>query len=122
MSFWLCLCCFASCSASFVPLAVSQLLKDQLRWADLVGQTKTLEFVLVLPETTKEDAETIASKINEAVNELTVTGENGDEVELIPLFGVTEWTKGDDTRSLLKRAGNALGTAAAETGKQVQIA
>jgi len=44
---------------------VAQLLKDQLRWADLIGCTEQQEFVLVLPETTEEAAMLLADKLEQ---------------------------------------------------------
>ncbi|MCF6274428.1 MAG: diguanylate cyclase, partial [Robiginitomaculum sp.] len=46
-----------------VLTAVSFYLRDQMRWVDLVGRTGDEEFTLILPETTKTAAFTLANKI-----------------------------------------------------------
>ena len=43
--------------------SISYLLRDQMRWADLVGRTDDGHFVFVLPETGLEDSIALANKI-----------------------------------------------------------
>ena len=93
-----------------VLMAVGHLLKDQMRWADLIGHTEEDDFIFVLPETHKEDASKLISKINESLARIDVAASNGDGIELTAHFGVAEWQKGDDTHMLLQRAAQALRT------------
>ncbi|MDH5437226.1 MAG: GGDEF domain-containing protein, partial [Gammaproteobacteria bacterium] len=91
-----------------VLMAIGQLLKDQMRWADLIAHTEEDEFIFVLPETRKDDATKLVTKVNEHLLKMDVVADNGDCIELIPRFGVAEWQKGDDVNLLLSRATDAL--------------
>lgn len=79
---------------------VSRLLKDQLRWADLIGRDDGGNFVLVLPETGQQAADALVQKVAERLS-----AEGGIEAFR---FGVAEWSKTDSASSLLQRAGSAL--------------
>jgi len=83
-------------------VAVSRLLKDQLRWADMVGRLDSGDFLLLLPETTGQDAWILANKLLKEVG-----GERFDGVHL----GVTQWQVGDSAQSLLDRVGEAVAQA-----------
>lgn len=87
-------------------LTVSRLLKDQLRWADVIGQLSPQEFVFVLPETDKSAASTMAGKVSE-----NLVKQEGVERAL---FGITDWKKGDNAFSMLHRAEDALAQAQKE--------
>lgn len=82
---------------------VARLLKDQLRWADLIGCTERPDFVLVLPETTAEAALKLADKLAQRLAEL-VPGAGSEGF----CFGVAGWRKSDSANTLLKRAAQAL--------------
>ncbi len=81
-------------------LTVSRLLKDQLRWADVIGQLSSREFVIVLPETDESSSNAMAGKLSENLVRL-------DGVESA-LFGITEWKKGDTAVSMLHRVEEGL--------------
>ncbi|MFN2337637.1 MAG: GGDEF domain-containing protein [Gammaproteobacteria bacterium] len=84
--------------------AVARLLKDQLRWADIIGCSEQGEFILVLPETSRDDALKLADKLSAHLR-----GPDGESVsELWPCYGVTEWRKSDSATTLLQRATSAL--------------
>lgn len=87
-----------------ILVAVSQLLKDQMRWADLIACTETNRFVLVLPETNKTAAEQLVNKLESKLTSL-----ESDELSLPKLalnihINVTEWIRTDNAQSLLQRA------------------
>jgi diguanylate cyclase (GGDEF)-like protein len=94
---------------------VARLLKDQLRWADLIGCTEQREFILVLPETTAEAALSLADKLAQRLAELVpYAGDDGF------CFGVAGWRKSDNARILLKRA--ALALTGARTERKLHFA
>jgi len=95
-----------------VLIAIGQLLKDQMRWADLIGRMNTGEFLLILPETEADAAQKLVEKISEAVAQLRLSGDDGAPIRIRPQFGIAQWAKGDDPSLLLKRAGEALSSAA----------
>lgn len=82
---------------------VSALLKDQLRWADLIGLDDHGNFVLLLPETGKSAAAALATKVARSLE--------SEAVVRSFHFGVTEWNKIDNAASLLSRAESALAQA-----------
>ncbi|HSH30212.1 MAG TPA: hypothetical protein VK971_09925 [Thiohalobacter sp.] len=88
-------------------IRVSRILKDQLRWADMIGCNEDQRFILALPETRLADAEQLIAKLRERLaaefaSEAVETG-----------FGVAEWRKADNIQTLLNRAAAALAPAAA---------
>ncbi len=85
-------------------LSISRLLKDQLRWADLIGCGEEGEFILVLPETGEEDALKLVQKLSTQIAHLPDT--DGHPISVT--FGATAWRKNDDTNTLLRRASLAL--------------
>ena len=89
-------------------LHVARLLKDQLRWADLIGCNEHHELILVLPETTAEAAKQLADKLEQRLAEM--DGEL-DARNLSTCYGITGWRKNDNAGTLLKRAGMALSEA-----------
>lgn len=96
-----------ACSAQASPQLrqeVARLLKDQLRWADIIGCTEQQEFILVLPETSRDDALKLADKLSKHLQELA----SAPAQELSPCYGVTEWCKSDSAATLLQRATTAL--------------
>lgn len=92
-------------------LAVSHLLRDQLRWADMVGRNADGDFVFVLPETDRDAAMALANKIATQLGGLTIAHEAGRPFRPLACFGVAQWARGDDTGLLLKRSTEALAAA-----------
>lgn len=88
--------------------AISYLLSDQLRWADIVGRLDETDFLLVLPEIHVEDANKVADNLRRQLAELTMTDLPEQDFEITARFGVAEWHKGDDMGLLLMRARNTL--------------
>jgi diguanylate cyclase (GGDEF)-like protein len=86
---------------------VSFMLKDTLRWADLVSRTEDNRFVFVLPETDKEAAMLLARKINANITELNISLEDV-ELPVSACFGVSAWEKGNDSVLLLRHANQSL--------------
>ena len=97
-------------AASQSVVEISRLLKDQMRWADIVSRVEYNRFVFILPETDKPSAVHLANKISSQVAELEVLYENAS-FKLDANFGVTAWEKGNDSVLLLRKANQALDTA-----------
>lgn len=96
-------------------VAVSRIVKDQVRWADLVGITENKEFILALPETCSDDAVKLAEKLSDHLHGLRDTNNQA----IVVSYGVTEWHKGDNASGLLERAFNALNEAKTDTNSAV---
>ncbi len=78
---------------------LSAALKDKLRWADEVGMLDDTTFLLVLPETSLEDAKELAAKL---LSDRAAFDFSASEAKV--RYGVAAWSKGDDLLKLLKRA------------------
>jgi PleD family two-component response regulator len=82
---------------------MTQYLRERLRWADVIGRYEDQLFLLVMPETGREDGENLLQQI---VNEC--RGGALEELADNPVpdlaFGVSEWSRGDDAQRLIARA------------------
>jgi len=83
---------------------ISYLLKDQTRWADLVGCNASHDFILVLQETTQDSALILVDKLVAQIARLNETA----ETPVAACYGVTRCQKNDDAASMLERAESAL--------------
>lgn len=89
---------------------VAQTLRDQVRWADMVGRYDSSEFLLILPETPEEAARTLVEKLTSKVAEIDLAESGTTKIPCSVRFGAASWQKGDDARLLLNRASTNLGT------------
>lgn len=89
-------------------IAVAHMLKDQLRWADLIGRFEKDEFLLVLPETDNGAADQLMDKLHQRLSCLEPDGADGNPMRLIARFGTASWEPGDDRAKLLRRARGRL--------------
>jgi len=92
--------------------SIGQLLKDQMRWADLICRIKNDQFLMVLPETDTVATEKLIDKINSHLGRLSVPYGEGKPVSVDVNFGLTSWEKGDDRAILIDRALQSLKVAA----------
>ncbi len=88
--------------------ALGYFLRDQLRWVDSIGRTGEREFVLVLPETTLEDARKLIDKLRARFDAIPLPDDASRKLAVEVDFGVAAWQKGDDTSLLLRRAREGL--------------
>ncbi len=95
-------------------LKAAQLLKDQLRWADLIGCTEDREFIVVLPETQPDPALQLAEKLTQRLQQLDRESLAGRQPAVC--YGVTAWRRSDNAGTLLRRAGVALSQARSGQG------
>ena len=93
---------------------VAALLKDQTRWADLIGCNDNQEFILVLQETTRDDALHLVDKLNEQFERINKSASE----PLSVCYGVTDCQKNDNVDSILERAETALAEAAQNNSGQ----
>lgn len=91
-------------AADQVLIAIGHLLRDQTRWADMLGRVDTRSFALLLQETTRADAVKLVSKIAAQTAKLAAPATTGHGQPVQTSFGVAEWRMGDDVNSLLERA------------------
>ena len=99
---------YGEAAANHAVLELSHLLKDQLRWADIISRTDDNHIVIILPETVKQDASHLAEKINSQVAELQIQYETIPNINLHACYGVAAWEKGNDSMLLLRNANQAM--------------
>ncbi|NOX09828.1 MAG: sensor domain-containing diguanylate cyclase [Gammaproteobacteria bacterium] len=85
-------------------IAISQMLKDQLRWADLVSHIENDIFLIALPETGINESTSLTKKIDEHLNRLIQEEISGDNQQIWSYYGVAEWRKNDHSKTLIERA------------------
>jgi len=91
-------------NANEVLLSVSQMLNDQMRWADVIGRMDKNEFLFIMPETEESATSELRDKIQEHLNKVEVPTADKSEFNLMHEFGMAQWRKGDDVGMLLQRA------------------
>ncbi|MFV2060824.1 MAG: diguanylate cyclase domain-containing protein [Gammaproteobacteria bacterium] len=82
---------------------ISQMLNDQLRWADTIGKLEDDEFIFVLPETDSEASKNLISKVEDRLSDITLEDKNLPNI-IKTRFGYASWEKGDDVGLLMRRA------------------
>jgi len=74
-------------------LKISRLLKDQLRWSDMIARSSDKQFTIILPETDYQDALNLSGKLTQAITQW-----NDD---FIVNIGIVEWSKTMSSSDLL---------------------
>ncbi len=86
---------------------IAALLRDQTRWADLVGCNADCDFILILQETSRDAALQLVEKLAGHIERI----RSEDNGALTACYGITECQKNDDAESLLERVEAALAEA-----------
>ena len=87
---------------------LAQVVMGEMRAADVLAKYGGDEFVVILPETLREGARTLAERIRAAVEAHAFPGE-GDGMKITTSMGVAQFPEdGETTRELLEAADNAL--------------
>ena len=89
-------------------LSISQMLNDQMRWADVIGRLDKNEFLFILPETEESATSELRDKIEEQLAKVDIPTSDDSDFELIHEFGMAQWRKGDDVGMLMQRARQSL--------------
>lgn len=95
-------------SSDAALIAIGHTLKDQTRWADLIGRFDNDEFLLILPETSLEAANHLLEKLRQRLAQLAPQSSDGRPITLTAHFGVASWRLADDHDKLLHRAREML--------------
>lgn len=99
---------FGNEHANELLLSVSQMLNDQMRWADVIGRLDKNEFLFILPETEEAVTSELRDKISDHLTRIPLPGAEGSDFELQAEFGMAQWRKGDDVGLLMQRARQSL--------------
>jgi GGDEF domain-containing protein len=86
---------------------ISYLLRDQTRWADLLGCNDDYDFLLILQETTRDSALRLVDKLTAQLKQVSASAPS----PVSAYYGVTHCQHDDDAEALLERAEAALGEA-----------
>jgi len=90
-------------------LGVARFLRDRLRWVDQIARWEDNIFLLALPETSEADARGLLDKIAGEETGMTLPDPYRDLQPRLT-FGLACWQKGDDVRTLLRKALHDLRT------------
>ncbi|HHJ13431.1 MAG TPA: hypothetical protein ENJ79_03515 [Gammaproteobacteria bacterium] len=81
---------------------IARVLRDQLRWADLIASAGTGRFILILPETGADSAARLGDKLDANLHR--TLGLNAEGIAR----GLAAWTRTDNARNLLERVQASL--------------
>lgn len=99
---------FGHAAGDAVLQTVADTIREGLRELDVLGRIGGEEFALLLPETTRTEALTIAERMRRRIDELRIE-HDGNELTLTASFGVTAREPGDvRLDSMMRRADHAL--------------
>ena len=90
-----------------VLAAIATRLRKLTREPDFLARYGGEEFVLIMPETDRQAAFTVAEKLREAIAEMGFTY-RGDPVRITVSLGVTEFAGADSSTSAFQRADQAM--------------
>lgn len=94
--------------AANLLLPISQMLNDQVRWADIVGKLNDTDFLLVLPETNAEACKNLSINLTERLDAIELPKTLPEDFKVSANFGYCEWEKGDDLNLLMQKARKML--------------
>ena len=97
---------------------IARMLKEKLRWVDVVGCWDKDAFMLILPETALESASKLVRKIDSYITRLKQDEERVGDSTVNVTIGLAEWGKGDDIHTLIARVeASAKGEGANAVGR-----
>lgn len=89
-------------------LALAHCLRERLRWADIIGRYEDELFLMLMPETSVEDATRLLEQIVQDCHEGAALANLGENPLPQLAIGVAAWEKGDDPRRLIERTLDTL--------------
>lgn len=98
--------------------AFGQLLREQINSPQMAARFGGEEFLVILPDSTAEQAGQLAEAIRQACHSLHINGPDGEDVTLTVSIGVTHYQNGDDEKRLIKRVDDTL-YSAKEAGRDL---
>lgn len=112
------------CATEQVPMealltAVGHMLKDQMRWADLISRGDDGRFIIIMPETPIDSVVSLVDKIRQNLLVLEIPFAGNKKCNVAANFGLTAWGRGDDASLLLDRLDQALNGALASADEDL---
>ena len=99
---------FGHLTGDDVLAGVASLLSSSIRVTDFAGRYGGEEFIVVLTRTRLDGALVVAHRLRRIVDEARTKDSDGNEIQVTVSLGLTEYRQGDDPRSLISRADEAL--------------
>ncbi|OMH39805.1 GGDEF domain-containing protein [Motiliproteus sp. MSK22-1] len=98
----------------------SQIIREQTRGSDILARYGGEEFIVILPETSAEDATILAERIHDANHRLPLPTVSGEPLFFTVSIGITEFNDNDSLESTLSKTDEAL-YQAKEAGRNCTI-
>lgn len=89
-------------------IPISQMLNDQVRWADIVGKLSDSDFLLVLPETAEDACNNLTNNLAKHLADIPTPEGLPNNYKIDVSFGYAQWSKGDDLSLLMQKARTML--------------
>ncbi|MFP4476654.1 MAG: diguanylate cyclase [Desulfatibacillaceae bacterium] len=102
-----------------VLAAVAETARDCLRKMDMAFRYGGEEFTILLPETPGQEAETVADRLRQTIQDLSFEPEPGEKVHISVSVGVTECDPEQDLKTVVRRADAAMYACKKQGGNQV---
>ncbi|THB67745.1 MAG: GGDEF domain-containing protein [Gammaproteobacteria bacterium] len=112
---------FGHAAGDKVLKTVARVLQANLRETDFIARFGGEEFVIIMPETTGEDASKVADKLRVTVNDCPFHS-NNEKVPVTISFGVAEFKKEDSCEAVFDKADKALYKSKENGRNQVSLA
>ncbi|MBW1697864.1 MAG: diguanylate cyclase [Deltaproteobacteria bacterium] len=87
---------------------IGKIIKSCLRKMDTAYRYGGEEFTILLPETTAEEAKTVAERIRAGIEKVKFSPVPGNETNITISVGVTEYCKNEDLSEFVQRADRAM--------------
>ena len=91
-----------------VLAGVASLLNENIRVTDFAGRYGGEEFIVVLPRTGLDGALVLAGRVRKMIEKARMQDPDGNDFHVTVSLGLSEYREGDDPRSLISRADEAL--------------
>ncbi|MFZ7126281.1 MAG: diguanylate cyclase [Desulfobacterales bacterium] len=104
-----------------VLIRLAQIIESCLRKLDTAYRYGGEEFTVILPETTAEEADTVAQRIRRAVERERFSPRPKEEVQVTVSVGATQYQPTEELTAFIKRADSAMYTSKAEGRNRVTI-
>ncbi|GMR07413.1 MAG: hypothetical protein BMS9Abin26_0416 [Gammaproteobacteria bacterium] len=95
---------FGKVAAENSITVLSRFLREQTRWADILGRVDSASFMFILQETEYQEAEKFVDKVTSQIPGIEPVDETVEISRINFCFGISGWQKGDDVSSLMGRA------------------
>ena len=112
---------YGHCMGDQVLIQVAECFAEHVREQDMIGRFGGEEFILLLPNTTTEQARQVAERCRHALTELSFVTEQQQPFSISASFGVSSSQNASEPQQLIRQADQALYAVKTAGRNQVQI-